>query len=226
MHYCENIQGYNVKLGEQFTLSFNGFCAVIARLTFWVMEETLSITTEIPPRGERWSKVMPLYMLCYEEFIKPNCLNGKIRASVLSRYLCEPFQKLLKVIRKYFTCERRYDRIHPHHVKMLMHFTGKRPLKLPFFLHQSLGGMAGSVQAEANQLKKNLSHISLIKLLIVEELRRLSKDWDSFLLSADIPRDPKGDPPLSMGDTTSHNAVEGIEGATGKGNTIEGSSPQ
>jgi hypothetical protein len=54
--------------------------------------------------------------------------------------------------------------------------------------------MVDNVQAEADQLKKNLSHISLIKLLIVEELRQLGKDWDSFLFSTDIPRDPKGDP--------------------------------
>jgi hypothetical protein len=142
MHYCEKIQGYNVKLAEQFALRFNGFCAIIAGITFWVMEETLSAATEIPPCGERWSKGMPLDILCYEEFIKPNCLNGKIRAGVPSRYLREPFQKLLKVIRRYFTYERRSDRIYPHHIRLLMHFTGKRPLNLPFFLHQSLGGMA------------------------------------------------------------------------------------
>jgi hypothetical protein len=109
MHYCEKIQGYNVKLAEQFALRFNEFCTVIAGITFRVTEETLSTTTDIPPRSERWSKGMPLDMLCYEEFIKPNSLNGKIRASVLNRYLQEPFQKLLKVIRKYFTCERRSD---------------------------------------------------------------------------------------------------------------------
>jgi hypothetical protein len=42
MHYCKKIQGYNVKLVEQFMLRFNGFHAVIAGITFWVMEETLS----------------------------------------------------------------------------------------------------------------------------------------------------------------------------------------
>jgi hypothetical protein len=33
---------------------------------------------EIPLHGERWSKGMPLDALCYEEFIKPNCLNEKV----------------------------------------------------------------------------------------------------------------------------------------------------
>jgi hypothetical protein len=134
---------------------------------------------------------MPLDLLCYEEFIKPNCLNGKIRVGVPSRYLWEPFQKLLKVIRSYFTYEIRSERIYPHHIRLLMHFTGKRPLNLPFFLHQSLGGMVDNVQAEVDQPRKNLCHISLIKLLVVEELGRLYKDWDSFLISADIPGTPK-----------------------------------
>jgi hypothetical protein len=145
---------------------------------------------------------------------------------VPSRYLWEPFQKLMKVIRKYFTCERRSDRIYPHHIRLLMHFTGKRSLNLPFFLHQSLGGMADNVQAEANQPKKNLSHISLIKLLIVEELRRLGKYWDLFMFSVDIPRDPKGDPPLPTGEAASRSAEAKIEGVAGKEKTVEASSPQ
>jgi hypothetical protein len=87
MHYCEKIKGYNAKLDEQFALRFNGFHATIVGITFWVTEETLSAATEIPPHGEKWSKGMPLDILCYEDFIKPNCLNGKIRAGVLSQYL-------------------------------------------------------------------------------------------------------------------------------------------
>jgi hypothetical protein len=145
---------------------------------------------------------------------------------VPSQYLREPFQKILKVIRRYFTCERRSDRIYPHHIRLLMHFTGKRPLNLPFFLHQILEKVADNIQAEADQPRKNLFHISLIKLLVVEELRRLDKYWDSFLISADIPRDPKGDLPLPMGETTSRSAGERMEEAAGKGKAIEGSSSQ
>jgi hypothetical protein len=220
MLFCKKIQGFNVKLAEQFALSFNGLHTVIGGNTFQVTEETLSAATKIPPHGERWSKVMPLDVLCYEEFIKPNCLNGKVEAGIPSRYLQEPFRKLLRAIRKYFTCEGRFDRIHPHHIRLLMHFTGRRSLNIPFFLHQSLREMADSIRAEANQPKKKLSHVSLIKLLIVEELRRLGKNWDSFLLTISIPRDPKGDSPLPTGKVTSHHAEEE------EGKTLEALSPQ
>ena len=87
MHYCKKIKGYNVKLEEQFTLRFNGFHAVIAGIAFRVMEETLSSTTDIPLRGERWFKGMPLDAQCNEYFIKRDCLSGKVKTSVPSRYL-------------------------------------------------------------------------------------------------------------------------------------------
>jgi hypothetical protein len=160
---------------------------------------------------------MPLDILCYKDFIKPDCLNGKIGADIPSQYLLEPFQKLLKVIRRYFTCEGRFDRVYPYHIRLLMHFTGKKPLNLPFFLYQSLEKMADNVQAKADQPGNNLSHLSLIKLLVVEELRHLNKDWDSFMISADIPRDPKGDIPLSARETTFHSAGERKEDVMGKG---------
>jgi hypothetical protein len=86
--------------------------------------------------------------------------------------------------------------------------------------------MADNVQAEANQPKKNLSHISLIKLLIVEQLRKLGKSWNLFLLATDIPRDPKGDSSLPMGKETSHSAEAEIGRAAEKEKTLEASSPQ
>jgi hypothetical protein len=86
--------------------------------------------------------------------------------------------------------------------------------------------MADNVQAEANQPKKNLFHMSFINLLVVEELRWLDKDWDSFLISTDIPRDPKGDFPLYARKTTLHRAGERMKEAMGKGKEIEESSSQ
>ena len=146
MVFCRKIQQFNVKLAEQFAIKFNGFRAVIAGITFQVMEENLSAATEIPLRSERWSKGMPLDMLWYEEFIKLDFINGKVEVRVPSWYLHEPFQNILRAIRKYFTCEGRFDRIHPHHIRLLMNFIGRKPLNLSFFLHQSLWEMADNVQ--------------------------------------------------------------------------------
>jgi hypothetical protein len=157
-------------------------------------------------QGEKWFKGMPLDTSCYMDFIKPEYRNRKIGANIPSEYLLEPFEKLLKIIRKYFTCEGRFDKVHPYHIRLLMHFTGRNPLNLPFFLCRSLGKMADSVQAKADQPENNLFHFSLIKMLVVEELGNLNKDWNSFLISENIPRDPKGDIPLSAEKSTLHSS--------------------
>jgi hypothetical protein len=73
MRFCERIQGYNSKLAEQLALNFIGVNATIARITLQVIEETLSTAMEIPPRGEKWFKGMPLDISCYMDFIKPIC---------------------------------------------------------------------------------------------------------------------------------------------------------
>jgi anion-transporting ArsA/GET3 family ATPase len=116
--------------------------------------------------------------------------------------------------------------VYPYHIRLLMHFTGKNPLNLPFFLCQSLGKMADSVQAKVDQLGKNLFHFSLIKMLVVEELRHLNKDWDYFLISANIPKDSKGDISLSAKERTLESSEARKEYVTRKrkGKEIEDSS--
>jgi hypothetical protein len=86
--------------------------------------------------------------------------------------------------------------------------------------------MEDNVQTEGNQPKKKLLHVSLIKVLIVEELRRLGKNWDSFLLIADIPRDPKGDSFSPTGKVTSHHVEEEIGRVAEEGKKLESPSPQ
>jgi hypothetical protein len=226
MAFCRKIQGFNMRLAEQFTLSFDGFHAVISGVTFQVIEETLLTATEIPLYGKRWFKGMTLDAQFYEYFIKQDCLGGKIETCVPSRYLQDPFRKLLGVIRIYFTCEGRFDRIHSHHIRLLMHFIGRRPLNLLFFLHQNLREMVDSAQAEAGQSKRKLFHVSLIKLLVFEELIRLGSNWDSFFLTAGIPKDPKGDFPLHAEKVISHHAEVGVEEGVQEGKMLESMSPQ
>jgi hypothetical protein len=139
-----------MKIAEQFTLNFDRSRTVIAGVTFEVTEETLSAAKKIPPHGYRWFKGMPFEARYYEDFIKRDCLGGSVETGIPSRYLQEPFRKLLGVIRKYFTYEGRFERIHSHHIILLMHFKGRRPLKLPLFLHQSLREMVDNARAGKN----------------------------------------------------------------------------
>jgi hypothetical protein len=97
----------------------------------------------------------------------------------------------LRVIQKYFICEGRFEKVYQYHIRLLVHFIGKIPLTLPFYLYRSLGKMADIVQARDDQPKSILFHFYLVKLLVVEEPGKLNRAWDSFLTSTNISLDPK-----------------------------------
>jgi hypothetical protein len=108
-----------------------------------------------------------------------------------------------------------------------MNFIGKNSLNLHFYLYRSLRKMADKVQARVDKLKSSLFHFSLVKLLVVEELRNLNRDWDSFLSSTDIPLDPKRDTPFSVEILSPSSSCQKGESDAdkGKGKEVEGSPP-
>jgi hypothetical protein len=62
--------------------------------------------------------------------------------------------------------------------------------------------------------------------LVVEELKRLGNDQDSFILTKGISKDPKGYFPLFAERVTSHCAEDEAGSATEEINTLEALSPQ
>jgi hypothetical protein len=57
-----------------------------------------------------------------------------------------------------------------------------------------------------DQLKSRMFQFYLVKMLVVEEIRKLNKYWDSFLHSTNISLDSKGDTPLSTEKSTSNSS--------------------
>jgi hypothetical protein len=62
--------------------------------------------------------------------------------------------------------------------------------------------------------------------LVVEELRWLGRNWDSFFLTVGIPKDPKGDFSLSTERVMPHHVEAGVEETAQEGKTLEALSPQ
>ena len=147
MRFYEKVQEYNLYLTKHFDLNFNGVNTTIAGITFPVSEETISVATEIPTQGEKWFKGMPLDPSFYIDFLKPKYRKKKIGATIPKEYVLKPYENILRVIQKYFTCEGRFDRVYQYHIMLRIHFTGKIPLNLPFYLYRSLGKMEDRVQA-------------------------------------------------------------------------------
>jgi hypothetical protein len=61
------------------------------------------------------------------------------------------------------------------------HFTGKVPLNLPYYFHKSLTKMSHKVQVEPDHIQNTLFHFGLIKMIIVEELRKRERTWEHFM---------------------------------------------
>jgi hypothetical protein len=100
--------------------------------------------------------------------------------------MLEGFDKMLKVIQRYFTCEGRFNMIYQYHIRILLHFTGKEVINLPFYLFRSIGKMVDRVQDKSKQVDTSVFHSGIIKMLVMEELRKTNIDWETFITSSQI----------------------------------------
>lgn len=158
----------------------------IGELTFPVSDVTISAATEIPFQGEQQFKGMPLDIVHYKYFLKLEHRDKEYGSVVPKEYLLEHHSKLLQSIQRYFTCEGRFGRIYQYHFRLLMHFTGKSPLNLPFYLFKSLSKMADKVQGKQSQVEPGPFHFSLTKLLVLEELNKRNQSLPSFVDSSNL----------------------------------------
>ena len=67
-----------------------------------------------------------------------------------------------KAIVVYLTCEGRYNRVMIYHFKLMKHFTGKKPLDMPFYLHKSLGKMAHQLKSQPYKIVGRSCHHGFI----------------------------------------------------------------
>jgi hypothetical protein len=98
--------------------------------------------------------------------------------------MLEVFDKILKVIQRYFTCEGRFNMVYHYHIRMILHFPGKEVMNHPFYLFRSIGKMVDRVQDKSKQVDTSVFHSGLIKMLVIEELRKKNTDWETFLTAS------------------------------------------
>ena len=163
---------------------------------------TISATTEIPLQGEQWFKGTPIDIVNYRSLLKTKYTSEEYGAIVPREYFLEPYDKVLKLIQRYFTCEGRSRRIYQYHFRLLMHFTWKGPLDLPLYFFRSLCKMEDKVQGKKCQVEPSGFHFYLNKLLVVEEIKRRNQSWEAFIDSSKLKTRFQASP-WSKKDTTS-----------------------
>jgi hypothetical protein len=90
-----------------------------------VTEVSISVATGIPVTGEKWFKAMGLNGAYAKYFLKPEHQNSDFSKGVPRNQLIEQFDRILKIIQRYFTCEGRFNTLYQYHIRLMLHFTSK-----------------------------------------------------------------------------------------------------
>jgi hypothetical protein len=72
--------------------------------------------------------------------------------------MMEGFDKMLKVIQRYFTCEGIFNMIYQYHIRLQLHFIDKDAMNLPFYLFRSIGKMSDMVQGKSKSVDTSAFH--------------------------------------------------------------------
>ena len=88
----------------------------------------------------------------------------------------------MKLIISYFSCEGRFSRLYTYHIRVLMHFTRVRMMKIPYFMCRNIERMTTLVQKKTLEQQNNsIYHYALIKILVVHQLGLQGITWDDFI---------------------------------------------
>jgi len=109
------------------------------------------------------------------------------------------------VIKRYITCDRRYNVVRDHHLKLLATLKRMSVINLPFFLNTMLHEVAKRTQ-KAKDPTNVISHHGLVKLIVNGALNHTQITWRDLI---------KPDMPLKIEQPEVHHEIppQGIEAA-------------
>jgi len=179
--YCEKLTSFHRQIAEIFAQGYNGRTVTIGPEEFHIDEAAIVECTELPRTRECWFKTTHSTDVEFRSYLEPAHSGLTWNKEIPADFLKPEWKALLKAIKLYITCEGRYHRVMFYHFKLLNHFTGRQPINLPHDLHQTRKKMSKQVQAKPSKLATRLSNPGLITLLIKEQLRKKSIEWNTFL---------------------------------------------
>jgi hypothetical protein len=184
LSFCQNMQKCHLEVVRQFALQFDGRKTKVGDLEFEVTEASISAATGIPITSEKWFKAMDLSSAYAKDLFKPEYQVNDLSKSMPRSQLIEQFDRLLKIIQRYFTCEGRFNTLYQYHIRLLLHFTGKVEMNIPYYMLRSMGKMSDIIQAKSKDVDSSLFHSGLIKMLVSQELGKKEISWDHFVVTS------------------------------------------
>lgn len=202
LSFCQNMQRGHSKVVKQFALNFDGKKTRVGDLEFEVTEASILAATGIPISRENWFKAMVFSSPFVKDLFKPEYQANYLSKSVPRNQLIDQFG-MLKIIQRYFSCEGRFNTLYHYQIRLLLHFTGKVQMNIPYYLLRSIGKMADRVQAKSKDVDSNLFHSRLIRMLVSEELGKKEISWENFLVTSHFKLDPTPTPQTQIAGSSS-----------------------
>jgi hypothetical protein len=194
------------EVARQFALHFDGLKTKVGDLEFEVSETSISTATWIPITRENWFKSMALDATFSKEFLKPEYQTNNLSKGVPRSHLVGEFDKMLRIIQRYFTCEGRFNTLYQYHIRLLLHFASKFEMNIPFYLLRSIGKMSDRFQSKSKAVDTIFFHSGLIRMLVSEELRKRNISWEHFITTShmklDIATTPQSQLPSPLPSTS------------------------
>ena len=158
-------------------------------------------------QGEIWFKQHD-FQGDYSEFLMPGFEKLDWKNGIHVSKIKPSWKIPLEMVQNYITCDGRYDRVLKCHLRLLMHLSGILHLNLGFYLLKSLQKMISWVQGHPEHTARSVYHQGLIKLLIVSQLHREGRTWETLLIELGFEENTKEKGKRIMEDsdqqTTSH----------------------
>lgn len=178
------LKGYHPEIVTAFIQTFDGYEACIAKLTVRISEDIIACAFDIQIEGERWFRKDKVDESALKQFLKEDAPQPNWSIGIPAKYLKDDWHRMMIAICEYITYEGRYVHMYRLHMRFLLHLTGQQAMNLPYFLIKDLTKVSRKIKKKPSKMENNLSHNSLITMLVFDQLRRNEMSIKYFLQSS------------------------------------------
>ena len=102
------------------------------------------------------------------------------KRGIVLQSLPRPWNHVVVFLKKYITCEGRFQIVYNYEIPLLSHLRHRVLLNIPYYLLNDLYHMVGFVRVSKHPIS-SLTHHGLIKLIILRTLAQHNITWEQFI---------------------------------------------
>ena len=136
--------------------------------------------TILPQVGRAWFGRRTPNVVVVQDFLIKGEIFCHSRQGIALQSLPRPWDQVAVFLKKYITCEGRYQTAYYSKLPLLPHLHHRALLNIPFYLFKDLHHMARFVKTTKHP-NSSLTHHVLIKLIILRALTQRNQNWEQFI---------------------------------------------